>query len=74
MGRAVGDVTEHLAGTLGCYVDELAVPVFGLLSALAEGLGGLLQGLGGLLGMENIFDPLGQMLIDLAGVVADLLP
>jgi len=25
MGRAVGDTTEHLAGTLGCFVDELAV-------------------------------------------------
>jgi hypothetical protein len=74
MGRAVGDVTEHLAGTLGCYVDELAVPVFGLIAALAEGLGGLLGGLGGLIGMESIFDPIGQMLTDLAGVLADLLP
>jgi len=74
MGRAVGDVTEHIAGTLGCYVDELAVPVFGLIAALAEGLGGLLDGLGTLLNMESIFGPLGKMLTDLAGVLADLLP
>jgi hypothetical protein len=74
MGRAVGDVTEHIAGTLGCYVDELAVPVFGLIAAIAEGLGGLLKGLGSLLNMSDIFDPLGNMLTDLAGVLTDLLP
>jgi hypothetical protein len=74
MGRAVGDVTETLAGTLGCYVDELAVPAFGLVAALANGLGGLLSGLGTLLNMSNIFDPIGKMLTDLAGVIQDLLP
>jgi hypothetical protein len=74
MGRAVGDVTETLAGTLGCYVDELAVPVFGLVAALANGLGGLLSGLGTLLNMSDIFDPIGKMLTDLAGVIQDLLP
>ena len=74
MGRAVGDVTETLAGTLGCYVDELAVPVFGLLAALATGLGGLLSGLGGLIGMSDIFDPIGDMLTSLASVIQDFLP
>jgi hypothetical protein len=74
MGRAVGDTTEHLAGTLGCWVDELAVPTFGLIGALLEGIGGLLGGLGGLIGMESIFDPLGDMLAGLADVIADFLP
>jgi len=74
MGRAVGDTTEHLAGTLGCFVDELAVPAFGLMGALLEGIGGLLGGLGGMLGMEGIFDPLGDMLAGLADVIADFLP
>jgi len=74
MGRAVGDVTETLAGTLGCYVDELAVPLFGVIAALATGLGGLLSGLGGLIGMSDIFDPIGAMLTDLASVITDLLP
>jgi hypothetical protein len=74
MGRAVGDVTETLAGTLGCYVDELAVPVFGLVAALSNGLGGLLSGLGTMLGMSDIFDPIGKMLTDLASVIQDLLP
>jgi hypothetical protein len=74
MGRAVGDVTETLAGTLGCYVDELAVPVFGLVAALSNGLGGLLSGLGSLIGMSDIFDPIGKMLTDLASVIQDLLP
>jgi len=74
MGRAVGDTTEHLAGTLGCWVDELAVPTFGLIGALLEGIGGLLGGLGGMLGMEGIFDPLGDMLAGLADVIADFLP
>jgi hypothetical protein len=74
MGRAVGDTTEHLAGTLGCFVDELAVPAFGLAGALLEGIGGLLGGLGGMLGMEGIFDPLGDMLAGLADVIADFLP
>ena len=74
MGRAVGDTTEHIAGTLGCWVDELAVPTFGVIGALMEGIGGLLGGLGGLLGMESIFDPLGDMLAGLADVIADFMP
>lgn len=74
MGRAVGDTTEHIAGTLGCYVDELAVPVFGVIAVLAEGLGGLLAGLGEMLGMEGIFGPLGDMLSGLAETLKDLLP
>ena len=74
MGMAVGDTTEHLAGTLGCWVDELAVPTFGLIGALLEGIGGLLGGLGEMLGMEGIFDPLGDMLAGLADVIADFLP
>jgi len=74
MGRAVGDVTETIAGTLGCYVDELAVPVFGLVAALMTGLGGLLDGLGTLIGMESIFGPLASMLADIADVITNLLP
>ncbi len=74
MGRAVGDVTEHLAGTLGCWVDQLAVPTFGVVGAITEGLGGLLGGLGGMLGMEDIFDPIASMLQALADVIADFLP
>ena len=74
MGRAVGDTTEHIAGTLGCWVDELAVPTFGVIGALMEGLGGLLGGLGEMLGMQSIFDPLGDMLAGLADVIADFLP
>jgi hypothetical protein len=74
MGRAVGDTTEHLAGTLGCWVDELAVPGFGLVGALLEGIGGLLGGLGEMLGMEGIMDPLADMLAGLADVIADFLP
>lgn len=74
MGRAVGDTTEHIAGTLGYWVDELAVPTFGLIGALLEGMGGLLGGLGEMLGMEGIFDPLGDMLAALADVIADFLP
>jgi len=74
MGRAVGDTTEHLAGTLGCWVDELAVPTFGLIGALMEGIGGLVGGLGEMLGMEGIFGPIGDMLAGLADVIADFLP
>jgi len=74
MGRAVGDTTEHLAGTLGCWVDELAVPTFGVAGAILEGLGGLLGGLGEMLGMEGIFNPIGDMLAALADVIADFLP
>jgi hypothetical protein len=74
MGRAVGDVTEHLAGTLGCYVDELAVPVFGAIGAVTTGLGGLISGLGDLVGMSEIFDPLGEMLSAIGNTIGDLLP
>lgn len=74
MGRAVGDTTEHLAGTVGYWSDELAVPIFGSVAAIMDGVGGLLGGLGGLLGMEGIFDPLGDMLAGLADVLADFLP
>lgn len=74
MGRAVGDTTEHIAGTLGCYVDELAVPTFGVIGALMEGLGGLLGGLGEMIGMQGIMDPLADMLAALADVIADFLP
>lgn len=73
MGRAVGDVTETLAGTLGCYVDELAPTVFGVIAALATGLGGLVSGLGSLIGMSNILDPIGKMLTDLASTITSLL-
>jgi hypothetical protein len=71
MGRAVGDVTEHLAGTLGCWVDVLARPVGGVLMAVAEGLGGLLSGLGDLIGMEGILGPIGDMLTSLADVLSE---
>lgn len=74
MGRAIGDTTEHLAGTLGCWVDELAAPTFGLLGAITDGLGGLLGGLGELIGMESIFGPIGDMLAAVADVIADFLP
>ena len=73
MGRAVGDTTEHMAGTLGCYVDDLAAPTFGVMGALMEGIGGLVGGLGGMIGMENIFDPIANMLQNLADVVEDML-
>ncbi len=73
MGRAVGDVTEHMAGTLGCFVDELAPPTFGVMGALMDGIGGLVGGLGGMLGMEDILDPIAGMLESLADVLADLL-
>ena len=69
MGRAVGDVTEHLAGTLGCWVDYLGRPLGGLIYAVMKGLGGLVTGLGDLIGMKGIFGPLGQMLTDLAAVL-----
>jgi hypothetical protein len=74
MGSAVGDVTEHLAGTLGCWVDELAVPTFGVIGALTEGLGGLLSGVGELVGMSGILDPLGEMLSSIGNVIMDTLP
>ena len=74
MGRAVGDTTEHIAGTLGCYVDELAVPVFGVIAVLADGIGGLLEGLGDMLGMEGIFGPLADMLTGLAEALENALP
>jgi hypothetical protein len=74
MGRAVGDTTEHIAGTLGCWSDELAVPMFGVIGALMEGIGGLLDGLGEMLAMEGIFGPLADMLTALADVIADFLP
>jgi hypothetical protein len=73
MGRAVGDVTEHLAGTLGCYVDVLARPVGGVLMAVAEGLGGLLSGLGDLIGMQGILGPIGDMLTSLADTMSEYL-
>jgi len=73
MGKAVGDVTEHMAGTLGCWVDELGVPTFGVVSALTEGLGELLSGLGELVGISDIFDPLGEMLSEIGNVIEDLL-
>jgi hypothetical protein len=66
MGRAVGDTTEHIAGTLGCYVDELAKPVGGVVYSLMNGLGGLLEGLGTMIGMEDIFGPLADMLTGIA--------
>jgi len=74
MGKAVGDVTEHIAGTLGCFVDELAVPTFGVIGVLAEGLGGLISGVGELVGMSDIFDPLGEMLSGLGNIIKDALP
>jgi len=74
MGRAIGDTTEHLAGTLGCYVDELAAPTFGVLGAILDGLGGLLAGLGDMIGMTGILGPIGDMLEAIAGVIADFLP
>jgi len=74
MGRAIGDVTEHIAGTLGCWVDELAGPTFGVIGALTEGLGGLLSGVGELVGMSDIFDPLGEMLSSIGNVIENLLP
>ena len=74
MGRAVGDVTETIAGTLGCWVDKLAPPAFGIIADLADGVGGLLKGLGTLLGMSDIFDPLGTMLSALAADLKALLP
>jgi len=73
MGRAVGDTTEHIAGTLGCWVDELSTPAFGLMGALMEGLGGLLGGLGAMIGMSDILDPIGDMLTGIADVIADFL-
>jgi len=73
MGRAVGDVTEHMAGTLGCWVDELAVPTFGVIGVLTEGLGGLISGAGEIVGMSDIFDPLGEMLSAIGNVIKDAL-
>jgi len=73
MGRAIGDVTEHIAGTLGCWVDELAVPTFGVIGAITEGLGGLLSGVGELVGISGIFDPLGEMLSAIGKVIEDVL-
>jgi hypothetical protein len=73
MGRAVGDTTEHIAGTLGCYVDELARPVGGVLYALMNGLGGLLGGLGEMIGMQDIFDPLAGMLTGIADAMEEFL-
>jgi hypothetical protein len=66
MGRAVGDVTEHLAGTLGCYVDELATPTFGVIGAITTGIAGLLNGLGTLIGYTDILGPIATMLTDIA--------
>jgi hypothetical protein len=74
MGKAVGDVTEHIAGTLGCFVDELAVPTFGVIGVLTTGLGELLSGVGDLLNMGYIFDPLGEMLSGIGNVIQDALP
>jgi hypothetical protein len=66
MGRAVGDVTEHLAGSLGCYVDELATPTFGVIGAITTGIAGLLDGLGTLIGFADILGPIATMLTDIA--------
>jgi hypothetical protein len=74
MGRAIGDTTEHLAGTLGGYVDELAPPTFGVLGAVLDGLGGLLAGLGDMIGMSGLLGPIGDMLEAIAGVIQDFLP
>ena len=73
MGRAVGDTTEHIAASLGCYVDELARPVGGVLYALMNGLGGLLEGLGDMIGMGDIFGPIADMLTGLADVMEEFL-
>jgi hypothetical protein len=62
MGKAVGDTTSHIAGTLGCYVDKLAAPTFGLMGVVATGLGGLLDGLGTMIGMTSIIGPIATML------------
>lgn len=74
MGKGIGDVTEHIAGTLGCFVDELAVPTFSVIGVLAEGLGGLISGVGELVGMSDIFNPLGEMLSGLGSIIKDALP
>ncbi len=74
MGKAVGDVTQTLAGTLGCWVDELAVPTFGAIGVLTEGLGGLISGVGDLLNMGYIFDPIGEMLSAIGNVITNVLP
>jgi hypothetical protein len=74
MGRAIGDTTEHLAGTLGCWVDELAGPTFGVMGAILDGLGGLLAGLGDMIGMSGLLGPIGDMLEAIAGVIQDFLP
>jgi len=73
MGQAVGDTTEHIAGTLGCYVDGLARPLGGLIYAVMNGLGGLLEGLGSMIGMEDIFGPIGDMLSGIADVMEEFL-
>jgi hypothetical protein len=73
MGRAVGDVTETLAGTLGCYVDTLAKPLGGAIAAVFTGLGGLLKGLGTLIGMEDILDPIGDMLMEIEDLIKEFM-
>jgi hypothetical protein len=74
MGKAVGDVTEQLAGTLGCFIDDLAVPTFGAIGAITTGLGGMISGVGDLLNMGAIFDPIGDMLLAIGNAIEDALP
>jgi hypothetical protein len=74
MGRAVGDVTEHLAGTLGCYVDELATPTFGLMGAVMTGIAGLLDGLGTMVpSIADILGPISTMLTDIVDQIKALM-
>jgi hypothetical protein len=73
MGKAVGDVTQQLAGSLGCYVDELSAPVFGIVGALLTGVGGIVDGLGTMIGMTDILGPIATMLKDIATTLEDLL-
>ena len=73
MGRAVGDTTAHIAGTLGAFSDDLATPLFKGVSVIADGVGGLLSGLGDMIGMPDIINPIADILTGLADVIEDML-
>ncbi|MGA8849040.1 MAG: putative metal-binding motif-containing protein, partial [Dehalococcoidia bacterium] len=74
VGKAVGDVTEHIAGTLGCWVDQLAVPTFGVAGAIMDGIGGVISGVGELIRMPDIFDPLGGMFSQIGNAIKNAWP
>jgi hypothetical protein len=62
MGKAVCATTGQMACNLGGWSDELGVIAVDVAGTALTGLASLLSALGSMLGMEDIFDSIGDIL------------